>query len=78
MLHPGKFIGLFGSLGYPIVADCKSETADEVLNKVIAAFEGREDLRPALKSGMERAEQKLAAYEALLETCLTRAVGTGV
>lgn len=77
MGYSRNFKGLFGSLGYPFVADCRSETVDEILTKVTTAFEGRENLSPTIRSGMEQVERKLAGYEALLETCLAGAARTG-
>lgn len=73
MAYSRKFAGLFGSLGYPLVADCKAETASEILSKVVDGFERRDELRSSVRSGTETAEHKLAAYEAVLQACLVEA-----
>jgi hypothetical protein len=37
-----KFRGVFGSLGYPIIADCRSEAAEQIVAKAIETFAGSE------------------------------------
>jgi colanic acid/amylovoran biosynthesis protein len=65
-----KFTGLFESLGYPLVADCKADSEDEILEKVRSGFHQREALKALVRTSVARAGQKLFAYEALLKTCL--------
>lgn len=65
-----KFTGLFESLGYPLVADCKTESEQQILEKVRSGFHQRETLKALVTASVARAGQKLLAYETLLETCL--------
>lgn len=46
-----KFKGVFGTLGYPHVTDCREDTAEEI----IAAIEAQLDQRNAAKEEIERA-----------------------
>jgi polysaccharide pyruvyl transferase WcaK-like protein len=65
-----KFIGLFESLGYPLVADCKTESEDQILEKIRSGFHQRETLKALVRTAVATADRKLLAYEALLKTCL--------
>jgi colanic acid/amylovoran biosynthesis protein len=71
-----KFTGLFDSLEYPMVADCKAEPEDQILEKVRSGFHRRETLKAMVEASVARAGEKLLGYEALLETCL-REIGSG-
>jgi polysaccharide pyruvyl transferase WcaK-like protein len=70
-----KFTGLFQSLGYPFVADCREETTAGVADKVLAGFQERERLRDLVAAGNAVAREKLGAYRALLGECLDEIVG---
>lgn len=65
-----KFAGLFESLGYPLVADCKTESEAQILEKIRAGFNDRETLKARVAAAGARAAEKLLAYEALLKRCL--------
>jgi colanic acid/amylovoran biosynthesis protein len=65
-----KFTGLFESLGYPLVADCKTESEDQILEKIRSGFHQRETLKALVRTAVATADRKLLAYEALLKTCL--------
>jgi polysaccharide pyruvyl transferase WcaK-like protein len=65
-----KFTGLFESLGYPLVADCKAESEEQILEKIRSGFQRRETLMALVQSAVATADRKLLAYEALLKTCL--------
>ena len=65
-----KFAGLFGSLGYDQLADCKTQNADEILNAVIDAFQQRGKLKLEVENGCRAAEGKLRAYDTVLRQCL--------
>lgn len=71
-----KFSGLFESLDYPFVADCRSETEDEIVEKVVRGFGDRERLRERVRAGTAIAEAKLASYEALLRQCFSEVAAT--
>lgn len=65
-----KFAGLFGSLGYGLVADCKTQTADEIVVSVAAAFADRAALTAQVEQGRRSAAAKLQAYEAVLRQAM--------
>ncbi len=67
-----KFAGLFGTLGYNRTADCKTQTAEEILHAVIDGFEGRGELKGEVETGRKAAEVKLATYEDVLLEALKR------
>ena len=57
-----KFAGLFGSLGYTAVADCRTETAGEIADRVLTGFQARDRLKAEVESGRELAKRKLQSY----------------
>ena len=61
-----KFAGLFGSLGYTVISDCRSQPNSEILARVTQAFANRAQLKDAVAAGRARAEARLAAYETVL------------
>ena len=54
-----KFAGLFGSLGYTELADCKIQAADEIVSAVVDAFDRSEALKDHVEHGRQIAEAKL-------------------
>jgi polysaccharide pyruvyl transferase WcaK-like protein len=73
LAYSRKFAGVFGSLGYHEVADCRTQSADEILAAVVSCYERRSELKGAVEEGRRRAEAKLVAYEAVLRECLAEA-----
>lgn len=71
-----KFTGLFESLGYSPVADCKTESEDQILETIRSGFQQRETLKTRAEAAVATADRKLLAYESLLKTCL-RAIESG-
>jgi len=65
-----KFAGLFSTLGYECVADCKSLNTDAAVAMVIGGYENRDQLRSQVIGGNILAQQKLQSYEDFLVTCL--------
>ncbi len=65
-----KFSGLFGSLDYDCVADCRTQFAAAIASAALAAFENRDALKSAVEEGRVRADRKIAAYEDLLRSVL--------
>lgn len=70
MAYSRKFSGLFGSLGYDHVADCRELDTDGACQMVIDAFSRRGQLRVDLEAALARAEAKLSAYEDFLHHTL--------
>lgn len=63
MAYSRKFAGLFGTLGYDHLADCKSQTTEEIVQAVIDAFEHRQELKGDVAKAREEAERKLVHYQ---------------
>ena len=64
MAYSRKFRGVFNTLGYGHVADCKAETADEIMAKIEAGFEGRAALQAEVAEAMKGVNARLDAYVA--------------
>ena len=54
MAYSRKFAGLFGSIGYDVIADCRTETAEEILSKFKDAIARRDDLRLEVGESLSR------------------------
>lgn len=72
-----KFTGLFESLGYDRIADCKTEREEQILDKVRSGFHQREALKALVQAAVARAGEKLLAYEDLLAACLRQIESDG-
>lgn len=68
MAYSRKFNGLFGSLGYNHIADCKRDSQDEVIHKIVEAFERRNEIKLAVYNSLNQINQRLARYESCIET----------
>ena len=65
MAYSRKFIGVFGTLGYKHVADCKADTAEEIMARITHGFENRDQLAADVATGMEQVNSRLDAYTSL-------------
>jgi colanic acid/amylovoran biosynthesis protein len=65
-----KFIGVFGSLGYHHVVDCKTQTADEMIDSILHDLANRATLKIEVDRGCGLAEGKLGVYESVLKNIL--------
>ena len=70
MAYSRKFTGLFGSLGYPHVADCTVEGQDAVVARIVDACSRRAELAATTAAGLDLAEELLARYVTALEPLL--------
>ena len=66
MAYSRKFAGLFGTLGYKTITDCKTQTVDEIVNVILAAFGRRAILKQEVDESRVRANKKLDIYEQVL------------
>ncbi len=66
-----KFAGLFETLGYPFVADCREDSDETVLRKVEEGFEHREKLRDTVAAANIEAGSRIERYKALIRECLS-------
>lgn len=70
MAYSRKFVGLFNTLEYPHVADCTSEDARTVLDKIGAGFAQRAQLTDDVTRGNAIAVARLNDYRKKLATLL--------
>lgn len=70
MAYSRKFAGLFGSLGYPHWIDCTTDTEDEIVERMLRAFEGRAELRHDLVAARSEGGRRLASYGEKARLCL--------
>lgn len=68
-----KFAGLFGSLGYDAVTDCRTQTAPEIADVVLAGYQNRTALKRDVDRGREAAVRKLESYAGVLRTAMNAA-----
>lgn len=64
MAYSRKFAGVFGTLGYPHVADCKADTADEIITRIEEGFANRAALKAEVVEAMKNVNARLDAYVA--------------
>jgi len=76
LAYSRKFIGLFKTLDYPFVADCKSETDEKIVEKVIQAFKNRDILRQKVAASNSKAQQRIENYKKIVCNCLGNRVIT--
>lgn len=72
MAYSRKFSGMFGTLGYDHIADCTSESADEIMAKIETAYANRASLKQEVTAAYERGLARLKTYEDLLQQCLSK------
>ncbi len=74
LAYSRKFAGLFGTLGYDRTADCRSDSAEAILARLDADYEGRAALAEAIALAMAEGERRLDRYEAALRTVFAGAL----
>ena len=70
-----KFVGVFGTLGYPWLADLKTMGTDEVVKTTLDAFNQRDQLTKDMTTAMAGALAKLQSYEQILEQTMLSCLG---
>ncbi len=64
MAYSRKFAGVFGTLGYTHVADCKVDSADEIITRIEEGFANRAVLKAEVVEAMKNVNARLDAYVA--------------
>jgi colanic acid/amylovoran biosynthesis protein len=72
MAYSRKFNGLFGTLGYDRIADCKADSAETAVQKILDGFHQREQVRSAVAAALETVRARLGLYEACLSEVMLR------
>jgi len=75
MAYSRKFNGLFGTLGYDTIADCKADSDDVVCSKIAAGYTARQQLKEKVQASLKRVEERLNRYEANLAQVLGAVTG---
>lgn len=74
MAYSRKFAGLFDTLGYPHVADCRKHSRQDVVFCAKSCFERRGSLVPLIEQGNRLAAERLEAYKQALIDCFREVV----
>lgn len=64
MAYSRKFAGVFGTLGYNHIADCKTDDADAIMARIADGFANRDALRAEIGTAMEGVQERLGRYVA--------------
>lgn len=64
MAYSRKFAGVFNTLGYAHVADCKADSADEIVARIEEGFANRDALKAEVIEAMKNVNARLDAYVA--------------
>lgn len=67
MAYSRKFNGLFGTLGYSRLADCKADSQDLVIGSILKGYESRTVLASEIASGLGFVAKRIGFYESALE-----------
>lgn len=70
LAYSRKFAGLFDALGYPHVADCRTDSAEVILEKLASGFDGRAALQATIGLAMAEGARRLALYSDAVARCL--------
>jgi polysaccharide pyruvyl transferase WcaK-like protein len=73
MAYSRKFAGMFGSLGYDVLADCRTETAEEILARFEDALARRAEIKDVMQACLRRGLARLQHYENAVSVCLESA-----
>lgn len=72
MAYSRKFNGLFGTLGYTHVADCKKDSSEAVVRRIVNGLQDRDAIRRDVAAGLKQVDERLGRYETSLNTALKR------
>lgn len=64
MAYSRKFAGVFGTLGYDHVADCKADSSDDIMTRIAEGFANRATLKAEVDEAMKGVNARLDAYVA--------------
>ncbi|MEL7470404.1 MAG: polysaccharide pyruvyl transferase family protein [Pseudomonadota bacterium] len=74
LAYSKKFAGLFGTLGYPHWADCRTDSTDEILERLKEAVINRASLRADLTTARAEGLRRLDIYAERVRACLAGAL----
>lgn len=78
MAYSRKFIGVFGTLGYTHVADCKTESSGAILAKVQESYLNRAILAAEIATALKGVSERINIYDDAVRQVLRTRVGTAI
>jgi len=63
MAYSRKFAGLFGSIGYDIIADCREDGPAEIIKKMEATIRDRDEIKSRMDACLKTGLARLKTYE---------------
>ncbi len=72
MAYSRKFAGVFGTLGYHRVADCREDDREVVLSKIDDAFRARDQVKVEIARALEQVDSRLDAYRDAIAAIIWR------
>ncbi|WP_425041417.1 polysaccharide pyruvyl transferase family protein [Primorskyibacter sp. S187A] len=73
MAYSRKFAGVFGTLGYPHVADCKTQSNDDILDIIQTGYANRKTLAGEVSQAMEGVNARLERYRTAIGDVIGKA-----
>lgn len=73
MAYSRKFKGVFETLGYPHIADCRTDSVEAILRMIDDGFENRGRLADEVARSMTQVDARLDAYAKLAEELISKA-----
>lgn len=70
MAYSRKFNGLFGTLGYDNIADCKKDSDLVVINKIESGYQNRDALQLQIRHGLTQVASRIGEYESTIADVL--------
>ena len=71
MAYSRKFNGLFESLDYHNVADCKKDEQSKIIKQIVDGFSNREQLKTEVEQSLTKVNDKIGGYEQVLSEFLS-------
>ena len=62
MAYSRKFAGVFGTLGYDRVVDCKHDSADTIIDRIAEGFAARDQLQNEIAIARQKVDERLDRY----------------
>lgn len=75
MAYSRKFRGLFGTIGYDHIVDCTAEPGEQILDKIMTAFDNRAQLEADRAAAYAKGREKLKLYEDRIGTLIDQVTG---
>lgn len=74
MAYSRKFNGLFGTLGFSNIADCRLSTSQEIESIIIEGFSKRDSLNAKIENSLKFVEIRLSHYDSEIKNVLSSLV----